>query len=709
MDVLAEPWELSLLVQRVVQVTLAIGLVVTLVLAWYHGEKGQQRVTGRELVILTVVLALGGGLLAALGDSDTPPQSQTNTEGSALEAIPPPREGINRVPLILADFENHTTDPHLALMTTEALRVDLGGSAHLALLGRGALEAALRRMEVDASAPLTRDVAVEIAHREGIPFVVAGSVDAIGGAIQFLAELIRPGQETSGGGRRVVANDSTQILTAIGDLSRGIRQDAGETASSIAESDPLPQVTTGSLEALRLYARAVQLGDQNGEYRRAAGLLEQAVAVDSSFAMGYRKLGAYLSNAGIDRARSIDSFRKAFLLRDRLSEPERLLAEIGYYSDVKGNVTAMLQVARTMVELYPDDGIGLNNLGWAYGAMGVHEQSAEAYERAAEISPDFLYLWNLAQQQLALGHFDLADMTFTRLSEVSQGSWTVLWGRAQLDWARGDYASAEERMTSLEAPSRADPSVRRRLLGLRRRFHRRRGQGRPALAAANELYQLRVEEGDPGAALTAAALMANLHSRLLEDRTAAAAVLDNTVRAHPSDAVSPYDYPYLALIQAYAWAGRPEDGRRLMAEYEQRVPSGEAGSPDGTPGVKERIISQMALAEGDAGQAVQLLRQALGLNCYPARCTVLMAEAHDAAARPDSALAWYERYLGMPLRLNLDDAYLAPTLERLAQLQDEHGDPARAEELYARFVDLWEEADPELQPRVEAARARLAR
>jgi tetratricopeptide (TPR) repeat protein len=361
-----------------------------------------------------------------------------------------------------------------------------------------------------------------------------------------------------------------------------------------------------------------------------------------------------------------------------------------------------------MVELYPDDVIGLINLGWAYQAMGLHEQSAEANGRAAEISPSLLTLWNLARQRIALAHFDLADATLTRLAVLSSESWTVS-GRAQLDWARGDYASAEERMTTLEAPARASPSVRRRLLGIRRRFYRRRGQAERALAAANELYQLRVGEGDPGAALTAAALMANLHSRLLEDRTAAAAVLDNTVRAHPSDAVSPYDYPYLALIQAYAWAGRPEDGRRLMAEYEQRVPSGEAGSPDGTPGVKERIISQMALAEGDAGQAVQLLRQALGLNCYPARCTVLMAEAHDAAARPDSALAWYERYLGMPLRLNLDDAYLAPTLERLAQLQDEHGDPARAEELYARFVDLWEEADPELQPRVEAARARLAR
>jgi tetratricopeptide (TPR) repeat protein len=146
-----------------------------------------------------------------------------------------------------------------------------------------------------------------------------------------------------------------------------------------------------------------------------------------------------------------------------------------------------------------------------------------------------------------------------------------------------------------------------------------------------------------------------------------------------------------------------------MAEYEQRVPSGEAGYPDGTPGVKERIISQLALAEGDAEQAVQLLRQALGLNCYPARCRFLMAEAHDAAARPDSALVWYERYLGMPRHLNLDDAYLAPVLERLAQLHDEHGDPARAEELYAQFIDLWEEADPEFQPRMEAARVRLGR
>lgn len=690
-----------------ITVLVAVGFFVVLVLAWYHGEKGQQRVSGKELVALTAVLALGGGFLAALNGSGRESSSAIDPgNAEALEAIPPPREGIHRVSLILADFENHTSDPHIGLMTTEALRVVLAGSRHLALMERGSLTEALRRMEMDASTSLTRDVAVAIAQREGVPFVVAGQVDAVGGGIQFLAQLIRPGEDTAAGGRRVVVSDSTEILSAIGELAKGLREDTGESAKSVSESVPLPQVTTGSLEALRFYARATRTED---DFRRAAELLERAIAADTTFAMAYRELGAVLFNAGTDRTRSIQSYKKAYQLRDRLTEPERLSTETGYYSDVSGDVRAMLDAARTTTELYPNRPLAYHHLGYALAALGMYEQAAAAYRRGLDIGPSFALFYNFVGALITLGRFAEAEEVLADYAERFPGSWGVYRRRAELEWARGDYQAAVTQLDSLGAIARTNWDARRRLLTGQRALSRRRGQAAAALFHAQALYDYWASEGVEGRALGAAAVQANIHSRLLGDAASARAVLDRVMAEHPPGTIAPHDVPYFPLIEAYAWAGRPDVSRILSAEYALRVPSDERGDPYGRPGMEERVTSQIALAEGNADEAVQLLHEARNLSCHPALCAVLLAIAHDSASRPDSAMTWYERFLEAPRPVAVDDPYLATALERLAQLHDEHGDPTRAEELYGRFIELWEDADPELQPRVQAARARLGR
>ena len=87
-----------------------------------------------------------------------------------------------------------------------------------------------------------------------------------------------------------------------------------------------------------------------------------------------------------------------------------------------------------------------------------------------------------------------------------------------------------------------------------------------------------------------------------------------------------------------------------------------------------------------------------------------LARAFDAAGQPDSARVYYRRFLDRSHWLSLFPThvwYLASSLERLAGLEEEAGDPEAAAPLYAEFISLWENADPELQPRVEEARRRL--
>jgi tetratricopeptide (TPR) repeat protein len=684
---------LSDFVQQGVLVALAVGLVITLVLAWYHGEKGRQRVGGVELLIIAAAFALGGFGLSLLPKSAPDPE-------------PVAADGITRVSMILADFENHTEDPDLALMTTEAVRIGLSGSRHLALLEPGALAEPMRRMGMDPSDSVTRDVALEIAQRQGIALVVAGRVDAVGGGTMFLAELLRPGEDTAGWGESVVAEDTTQILDAIGQLSMGLREGAGESARSVEQSDPLPEVTTQSLEALRYYARATRAG---ADFQLTETLLDRAIAADSTFAMAYRKLGAVLFNSGTDRTRSIESFKKAYELRGRLTEPERLGVEIHYHSDVTGDVGAWFEAARTSIELYPDEGVPYHSLANAYSVMGLHDEAVQTYRRKLELEPSFASAVNLVQQLITVGRFDEAEEALLEYEVRDDWSWGLLLRRAELEKVRRNHSAAAEHLDSLAVISRTNSGAQWRQIRAARRLARRMGQAATALRHAESLVEFWDSRGVEGRALLEATTEANIHSRLLGDQESAAAVLDQAVSDHPPHSIAPHDVRYVDLIEANAWAGRPEIARALLAEYEQRVPSDERGDPYGHPGTMERVTSQIALAAGDPEVAILLLHEARELYCHPAQCAVLLAIAHDAAAEPDSAIVWYEEYLDTPRPASVDDEYLAPSLERLAQLHDEHGDPARAEELYAQFAQMWEEADPELQPRVDAARARLGR
>ncbi|MEJ2371376.1 MAG: hypothetical protein P8Y07_11095, partial [Gemmatimonadales bacterium] len=123
----------------------------------------------------------------------------------------------------------------------------------------------------------------------------------------------------------------------------------------------------------------------------------------------------------------------------------------------------------------------------------------------------------------------------------------------------------------------------------------------------------------------------------------------------------------------------------------------------------QRLLGEIALADEDYPAAISHFEQADSGLCILCALPGL-ARAYDRSGDGDAALAIYERYVTTPSfdRLTAMDQYvLGPSYERLAQLYDQRGDPVASAEYYARFVELWREADPELQPRVQAAQARL--
>ena len=214
--------------------------------------------------------------------------------------------------VVLADFSG---DSSLAVAATMALRVQLAESGIVSVAEPSTVAQALRRMEV-ADGPLDANRAREVAEREGLNAVVAGDVAGAGGSYILTVHVI----ETSSGDELVTvgetASDSDDFLAAMDRLGRKLRERLGESLGSIRSSAPLERATTSSTEALRKYSRSREAFDAR-DMEKTIALLDDAIALDSTFGMAWRALAV----ADLDRRK--EAATKAFELRDRLTERER--------------------------------------------------------------------------------------------------------------------------------------------------------------------------------------------------------------------------------------------------------------------------------------------------------------------------------------------------------------------------------------------------
>jgi tetratricopeptide (TPR) repeat protein len=199
---------------------------------------------------------------------------------------------------------------------------------------------------------------------------------------------------------------------------------------------------------------------------------------------------------------------------------------------------------------------------------------------------------------------------------------------------------------------------------------------------------------------------------LRHDTASAMARLDRAVARMPDSLVSDAG---IGLGFVYSLSGRAEDGR---AFYRRGLEADSVALANQQPWQRDvRELSWAAVqayAAGDYAGALQSIRAVLDLEAEkvpdedPANDADDLADVLYVSGDTEGAIEQYERWLDRrQLFRAWSDRKLAPVLERVAGLYDELGDTENAAVYYARFVDVWADADPEFQPRVEAARARL--
>jgi tetratricopeptide (TPR) repeat protein len=591
----------------------------------------------------------------------------------------------------------------VAASVTEALRIDLSRSPTVRLIESGDVAATLRQMRRDPATPLTAQVAREVAERGGATAVVTGEIASLGTGYVLSVRLIGTKDGATLLAERESAPDAAGLIPAVDKLSRKVREGIGESLRSIRGGEPLAQVTTGSLEALRKYSQAERAADA-GQYLESQGLLEEAIRIDSGFAMAHRKLAVVLGNMGIDNERTNAEVRRAYQLRERLPERERLLATAYYFSTLDYDSDKTISAYRLLLETWPDEYNSLNNLSLELYLRHRYAEAEEMARRGIVGAPTVGVLYtNALAAQVSQGKFAAADSTFQQWSRNSPGSAQRQGMGSWFAYAKGDYDVALAHADS--AGLLGDPVWQARSHHARADIFRTRGQiGR---AAEEELAESRILRGigAKGQALTAAIEWATIPGDHLGHPDVAVRRLDSVLTRNPLDSLAVVDRPYLNLAVNFVRQGAADRAERLLAEYDRVMPS------DVKKGDFLRIYAGALVALGR-----QRYEEALsGFHEYMSRAggelfgRYEIAKTFDAAGRTDSALAAYQQYASTPELGPSGRQYNLPrTFRRLGELYEGKHNREKALEYYGKFAGLWKDADPELQPQVREVKQRMA-
>jgi tetratricopeptide (TPR) repeat protein len=316
----------------------------------------------------------------------------------------------DRDTILLADFVNTTGDAAFDDTLKEALSVQLEQSPYFNLFSNDGVREALQLMARDPDERLTDAIAREICQREGFKAVLGGSIAALGSHYIVTLNALNCATGESLAREQREADSKEHVLTDLGQASSSMRARLGESLASIQKFDkPIEQVTTSSLEALRAYTKGLKLRQTN-QSAPVIPFAEKAIELDPKFAMAYQLLAIVKD--------SKKNITKAYELRDRVSEKERLSITAGYYRRALGDDKRTIETYELAKQMFPNDSLLWDNVAFTYGSVGRYQDALAAAQDAVRLDPGGA-LWRsaLAQTYERLNRFEDAKAAIKQAVE----------------------------------------------------------------------------------------------------------------------------------------------------------------------------------------------------------------------------------------------------------------------------------------------------
>ena len=616
--------------------------------------------------------------------------------------------------IVLADLSVAPGDSALLPILGAAVRASLSQSSSIRLVEPAEIAGVLDQMKRPRDIPFDPDVAREVAVRDGAQAVLGGHLASVGNGYVVSLDLADAQTGATLASVQGTADGPKDLLDVVDRLTRTLRGRIGESLKQVQAAVPLARATTSSLEALRKYSEAVQANDVDLDYPRAVRAAREAVGLDSTFALAWRKLAIALTSAGGAPAEIDSALANAARYADRLPDREKYLALGAYYRNYRSAADRGKALAAYQAAYAADStsSVAANQLAGIYGERGQYDSALRYMGRESQLQNSTATDAALVNALLFAEGADSASRAWAALvgrNPEAGRTWVAQATRAELAVAREDRAGLAVILDSM----RSSPNARAQLAGVQFSLIEAAAGGKAA-AADRYLAELdRLQLASSGVAQFNSANAAALDVLFRGDSGRAIRHLDSVLASPAWVASAPENRPYVTVASLYAMAGRPKQARQLLDAARAAVPYMKA--PDAQPVIAE-TEGDIALAEGRVQDAVRLYRMgAVGPDGAPVGCPACLdyqlGHAFDRAGDPDSALSYFEQYLAVPpiQRLGGLASVSLPLVERrLAELYDGRHQNEKAMEHYTAFVDLWKNADADLQPQVKAAKQRLA-
>src|SRR5215813_6705446 len=609
--------------------------------------------------------------------------------------------------ILLADFVNTTGDAVFDGTLNQGLAAQLEQSPYLNIFPEERARETLRLMERSHDEKITREVGREICQRRGIKALLVGTIASLGRNYVITLEAVNSQSGEAIAHQQIEAEGKEQVLRALGRASTAMREKLGESLASIRKFDvPIEQATTPSLEAFKDFAVGVELW-RRGQYAQSVPPLSRAIERDSEFALAYVRLG--ISYRDLRKlALGNQHLVRAYQLRNRVSERERLAISATFFRYITGELDKRIEMSSLLTQTYPQDPSGYHTHGNSLMIVGEYEQAAEAYRTAIRLNADFaLSRSHLALALIGLNRFDEAQEVIEQglaLGLDSSGFHNRLYLIAFL---KGD-AQAMQRQVAWFA-GRPDEYQMREIQARSFAFAGRRRQASESFAQAAALAEARDLPAEKARILANEANMNAIFglTRLAEKQTALVlALLEKegiALEELAPSLIQQLDSQPLAWTLALC--GKTARAQSLADGLARKLPLDTMHNSVWLPLIHATLELKRGSAAGPE-KAIQLLQPTRRYEAATSfRPMWMRGQAHLEAKNGALAASEFQKIIEHRGWDALSPLWPLASLglARAAALQ---GDVAKSRQAYENFFRLWREADPELPVLIEAKRER---
>jgi eukaryotic-like serine/threonine-protein kinase len=595
--------------------------------------------------------------------------------------------------IVLADVKNETGDPVFDDALDTALRYEMEQTPYLNILGTDKVLGTLAQLNLPPTTKLTPDVARQICAKTNSKLVIAQSISDAGNGYHLQMQALDCGSGANLVKEQAIIGDRDEIVHELGVTAARVRAKLGEPADSLARfNQPLEKALSSSLEALQAGTQGQRLylaGNAEGGVK----LYERAVELDPNFAVTYGRMGAaYLFLRNLEL--SMDSYTRAYHLRDRLTERDRLGAEITYYSNVIGDWDKEYSSVLRFLEIFPRDPLAHRNLRDAFVHLGQPDRAADEAAENARLQPSSYYFGSAIQSIRYASRFNEAKSWLAKADALKFDSLLIRRERLIAAFATGDRGNVEKILNEEERGSYREDFLREHsLIEIQRgRFH------------SAERLRLQASEQNSQASNAGwwVLLSALEYAEVGKDEQAQR--YESKITGSPLDRNSK-----IVVALALARTGGTEEAGKLADQVSAERPEDTLVQHYFIPTIRAAI----KLRQHDPAAAIDLLR---GTSKYDLAFTGLYDYVYPAYIRGQaylelgdgrSAAAQFQKLIDNPGFTVRHVIGPLAWLQR-GRAQKMMGNEAAARQSYETFLDLWKNADPDI-PVYQQAKAEYAR